>query len=323
MDFKATLHELEESRGRRYSKHAEDFADWLRESEHYSVDVLEAQSGHIKAYLRHLKNEGAYLTEGEAGYASTTLHLALVALSQFYQTADDFGEEVENPADDVSVTDLDGIRKIQSLKSEKIRGKHVVLSDEEIKSLINHAPAPALRNELIIKLMLQTACRRGEMTHIRLQDVNRESRKIKIFGEKTDDYRIVKYQNALKPLMRQWIDVDRRAYSSAETSDYLFCSRQSGQLSSYQMGETVKKAADNAEIQEVLGYNSAGQPVHRITSHALRSTALTRLLNEGMSTLHLREYAGHAQVSQVEEYLSPTDDEVLEAVDSAGEAFDY
>ena len=323
MDIDGAIHELERSRGRRYAKHAEDFRAWLDDSETYDVSVFEASAGHVKAYLRHLRDEGAYLQEGGRGYAPTTLHLALVALSQLYQTAGDFGGEVDNPCEDVTVTDLDGIRKVQSRKSEAIRGKHVVLDDEEIRALCDNVPAPALRNELLIKLMLQTACRRGEIRHIRLQDIDRSSRKVKIFGEKTDEYRIVRYQNSLKPLMSQWIDVDRKAYAVAETSEYLFPSRQSEQISTDRIGYIVKQAAKNAGIQEVLDHNAAGQPIHRITSHALRSTALTRLLNEGMSTRHLQEYAGHSQVSQTEEYLNPTDEEVLDALDESGDAFDF
>lgn len=323
MDLNGVIQQLERSRGKRYAKHAQDFRAWLEDHETYNVSVFEASAGHIKAYLGHLRDEGAYLQDGGRGYAPTTIHLALVALSQLYQTAGDFGREVENPCEDVTVTDLDGIRKVQSRKSEAIRGKHVVLDDKEIRALCENVPAPVLRNELLIKLMLQTACRRGEMRHIRLQDIDRSSRKIKIYGEKTDDYRIVRYQNSLKPLMSQWIDVDRKAYSVAEMSEYLFPSRQSEQISTDRIGYVIKQAAKNAGIQQVLDHNAAGQPIHRITSHTLRSTALTRLLNEGMSTRHLQEYAGHSQVSQTEEYLNPTDDEVLDAVDQNKKAFDF
>jgi integrase/recombinase XerD len=323
MDLDGVIHELERSRGRRYAKHAEDFRAWLEDHEMYDIGVLDVSEGHIKAYLRYLRDKGSYLQEGQHGYASTTIHLALVALSQLYQTASDFGDEVDNPCEDVTVTDLDGIRKVQSRKSKAIRNKHVVLDDDEIRALCENVPAPALRNELLIKLMLQTACRRGEIRHIRLQDINRNDRKIKIYGEKTDDYRIVQYQNSLKPLMSQWIDVDRKAYAVADTSPYLFPSRQSEQISTDRIGYIVKQAAKNANIQEVLDYNAAGQPMHRITSHVLRSTALTRLLNEGMSTRHLQEYAGHSQVSQTEEYLNPTADEVLDAVERNQDAFDF
>lgn len=331
MDINGAIHELERSRGRRYAKHAEDFRAWLVDHETYDVSVFEASTGHVKAYLQHLRDEGAYLQEHEddkeleelQGYAPTTLHLTLVALSQLYQTACDFGTEVDNPCEDVTVTDLEGIGKIQSRKSQSIRGKHLVLDDEEISALCENVPAPALRNELLIKLMLQTACRRGEIRHIRLQDIDRSSRKIKIYGEKTDDYRTVRYQNSLKPLLSQWIDVDRKAYAVAETSEYLFPSRQSDQISTDQIGYIVKQAAENAGIQEELDYNAAGQPIHRITTHVLRSTALTRLLNEGMSTRHLQEYAGHSQVSQTEEYLNPTDEEVLDAIDENNAAFNF
>jgi len=323
MDLDGAIHELERSRGKRYSTHAEDFRAWLADHETYDVAVFEASAGHIKSYLRHLRDKGTYLQDGERGYAPTTLHLALVALSQLYQTASDFGGEVDNPCEDVTVTDLDGIRKIQSRKSEAIRGKHVVLDDEEIRALCENVPAPALRNELLIKLMLQTACRRGEMRHIRLQDIDRSSRKIKIYGEKTDEYRNVRYQNSLKPFMSQWIDVDRKSYAAAEKSEYLFPSRQSDQISTDRIGYIVRQAAKNAGIQKELDQNAAGQPIHRVTSHVLRSTALTRLLNEGMSTRHLQEYAGHSQVSQTEEYLNPTDEEVLDALDESREAFDF
>jgi integrase/recombinase XerD len=323
MEVDSVILELERSRGRRYAKHAEDYRAWLKDHETYSVAVSEASEGHIRAYLRQLRDEGAYLQDGDRGYAPTTIHLALVALSKFYQTADDFGGETENPCEDVTVTDLDGIRKVQSRKSKAIRGKHVILDDDEIRALCENVPAPALRNELIIKLMLQTACRRGEVRHIRLQDIDRDTRKIRVYGEKTDDYRVVRYQSRLKPLMAQWIDVDRNAYAVAEKSPYLFPSRQSEQISTDRLNNIVTQSARNAGIQEVLDHNAAGQPIHRITCHALRSTALTRLLNEGMSTRHLQQYAGHSKVSQTEEYLNPTDEEVLDAIDENQGAFNF
>jgi hypothetical protein len=42
-----------------------------------------------------------------------------------------------------------------------------------------------------------------------------------------------------------------------------------------------------------------------------------------MSTRHLQQYAGHSQVSQTEEYLNPTDEEVLDAIDENRDAFDF
>ena len=323
MEIDGVLLELERSRGQRYAQHVKDFRSWLSDHETYSVSLTDVSEGHVRAYLRHLQDEGAYLQDGDRGYAPTTIHLALVAISKFYQTAADFGGDLSNPCEDVTVTDIDGIRKVQSRKSKAIRGKHVILDDDEIRALCDNVPAPALRNELIIKIMLQTACRRGEITHIRLKDIDRSSRKIKIFGEKTDDYRLVRYQNRLKPLMSQWIDVDRNTYAVAEKSPYLFPSRQSEQISTDRLNYIVTQSAKNAGIQEVIDHNAAGQPIHRITCHALRSTALTRLLNEGMSTRHLQQYAGHSQVSQTEEYLNPTDDDVLDAIDESKDAFRF
>lgn len=49
-------------------------------------------------------------------------------MSQFYQTTSDFGGETDNPCENVTVTSLDGIRKIQFRKSKAIRGKHVILN---------------------------------------------------------------------------------------------------------------------------------------------------------------------------------------------------
>ena len=87
---------------------------------------------------------------------------------------------------------------------------------------------PTLRNELIIRLMWQTGVRKTELIDIELDHLDRDSREIRIWTNKSKQRRTVHYRRSLGVLLDRWIDRGHRAsYVPAESSEYLFVTERS------------------------------------------------------------------------------------------------
>lgn len=63
-----------------------------------------------------------------------------------------------------------------------------------------------------------------------------------------------------------------------------------------QIQEIVKKHAEEAGVQDVLGKTADGKKFHKVTPHALRHTFATHLLNEGMRVEHVKKLMGHKKL---------------------------
>lgn len=186
---------------------------------------------------------------------------------------------------------------------------------DEKEMMAEHAPSPELRNELIIRLLWQTGTRRQELSDVKIDDIDREERSIRVHSSKTEKHRTVYYQPNLDFLIEQWLDAGfRDSYRPAADSPYFFVTLRSEKLSSHAINEVVKKAAENAGIQEVLYVDGGGQNRHRITAHAMRhGHAVQALKSDGITIREVQKHLGHESIDQTEKYLRLIEEDVREA----------
>jgi integrase/recombinase XerD len=246
------------------------------------------------------------------------------ALSKFYRYMSRNDRIETDPMQGVPWKDIGvaGNRTRKEIESDDEERVHP-LTAEEVKQLIKNVSDPKIRNEWVIRIRGQTEIRAGELSHVKLDDIDRDERTIDVRVSKSQP-RTVKYQPSLATTLNLWIDGGHRGvYSTAKDSDYLLVTRKKEQMSNGLINKVVKKAAENAEIQESLYEDAKGDTRYRITSHSLRHTfavmALRPKVGEGSMNLpYLRDMMGHSDISTTQKYLKYLKDDALLSMERNG-----
>lgn len=288
------------------------FEGWVRDAE--PGDVLDVGRNDIEDYIYWLAGEG---------YAPGTVYKKYYSVYTLYDDLAGRGEIDENPTENVEPKDYKGVMNTGTRKSEVTHEELTAITPEEKELLVEHAPTPKLRNELVLRLLWQTSVRQGELASVRLTDIDRENHSIRIRATKTHRNRLVGYQPSLDVLMNRWLDGGGRAsYKYAHETDengnkYLLLSERNPKMKA-ELNKIVKKAADNARIQEVLYTDQRGNPQHRITAHSFRHGSAVQCLRNGMNIRQLQLHLGHENIETTKRYLQMTQDEVVNAVHAYG-----
>lgn len=284
-----------ESTAARYASCLRKFAAWL-EDRGESFDSVTVET--VEDFLFWLQDEE---------YAERTQNVYRSAILAFYD--DKVGKD-ENPAREVDFGR--GQWQTKTRKQRELRQEVEYLSVDEVKELVEHVPKPQVRNRLIVRLLFATGVRASELVNIRLQDIDRQNRTIRIYTQKSDEYRVVGYQPALSRLMSVWLDVQRPVKLYAEESPYLFPTDNSERLSIETLGYVVTTAAENAGLQEVL-YESKSGSRNKITVHTLRHSFAVNAIKNGMPLPLLKEALGHSDIDITQIYLEVTGKDVEDA----------
>ncbi|MFD1644658.1 tyrosine-type recombinase/integrase [Haloarchaeobius litoreus] len=266
--------------------------------------------------LRTLDLEDYFLEQMEQGYAPNTIASRYESVRALFNRLSGRFEAIEeNPFEDLERKEF----------VEKDTKKHnnadlVYVTPDEKEAMCENAPAPRLRNELIIRLMWQTGIRKVELNEIELDDLDREERRIEVWSNKSKEWRSVFYQPSLDILLDQWLDNGHRdSYMPAASSPYLFVTERSEQLhDSTVTDKVVKPAAEAAGIQEVMYQDQGGCKRYRVTPHALRHGHAVTALKSDIDVRRVQQHLGHSSLDITMEYLQFIDEDVKEAYDRFG-----
>lgn len=290
------------------------FSQWWHENRDGSP--TEAETMDLIAFLQH---------ESDRGLAPSSLQTRKSQLSVLYDAFVDFDafDVTENPLDDIDVgryVDDYGSTTSKEIYSENGDGI-VYLTRDETQKLRENVPAPKVRNELLVKLMIQTGARRNEITTLQIDDVDREENTVKLRDDKTGNVRTVPF-NDLSPELGAWLNRYRHGYKTARDSDRLFLSNEAGELSPQRINSIVREAAENAGIQSTMYTDAMGRERYRVTAHALRHTYAVRLVEQDVSIRMLQELLGHSDISMTQVYLKVGSDEAVDAYRDANVTFE-
>lgn len=173
------------------------------------------------------------------------------------------------------------------------------LSIEEVKKLLNSTiyslssksssfkKFESIRDIAIIDLLISTGIRIGELSSIKLEDINLYDKTILIHGKGRKQRFIYISSNDTFNNIIKWLNLRSKSLCNV---DNLFINRYGNSLSIYGIEDIFYKYRDIANI------NSSATP------HYLRHTFATNLLSNGADIRSVQEILGHSNISTTEIY---------------------
>ncbi len=160
-----------------------------------------------------------------------------------------------------------------------------ILSEEEVTRLLN--ANDNLKHKAILMLIYSSGLRLGEVTNLQLTDIQSGIKRILVRGAKgkKDRYTLLS-EKALK-ILREYAKVYRPVY-------WLFEGQTGGQYSERSVQEIFIKAKIKAKINQ------------HATTHWLRHSFATHLLEKGVDLRYIQELLGHESSKTTEIYTHIT-----------------
>lgn len=181
---------------------------------------------------------------------------------------------------------LGGQRKIYLVERPR-REKTLpeVLSEKEIAEVI--ATVSNIKHKAIIMLIYSSGLRLGELVNIKLTDVDSERMQLFVRQSKGRKDRYTSLSRKILPVLRQY-------YMEYKPKEWLFEGTKGGQYSTSSVQMLVKEAYKNAGIKK------------KATTHTLRHSFATHLLENGTDLRYIQSLLGHGSSKTTEIYTHIT-----------------
>mgnify|MGYP000299872967 CR=1 FL=1 len=187
--------------------------------------------------------------------------------------------------------------KIQNPKKDLYLPKF--LNDKELNkifSVCNSNNPTEERDTLIIELLYATGVRVSELVNIKIKDINREEKLIKVLG-KGNKERMVIYNNHTKKALDTYLK-DGYNYFNKKSSEYLILNKNGNKLSERYIREIINKKVSQASLDI------------KISPHTLRHTFATDILENGADLMTVKELLGHESLNTTSIYTHITNEQI-------------
>ena len=192
------------------------------------------------------------------------------------------------------------------------------ITSEEVYLLFQNFKRP--RDYLMAYFAVATGARNSDIRTLRLEDIDYDELEIYIPNPKNSRPYSIPVSRELASKLKKWERTGREGYATAESSKYVFPSKQGDLIkSSSSFNTIVVQAAKRAGIQEIIGTrvridsqdlrNEQRQEIYRVTVHTLRHTCLTMLKKAGVPPEARRKMANHKDIETTEDYTHDDDDD--------------
>lgn len=190
------------------------------------------------------------------------------------------------------------------------------LTEDEYRILLDNINTKyPHRDYLIIRAFVELGCRPSELRNIKKENLDLDNRSVWIKGKKGSNSRIVYFSEIFKAKLKAWLGEHRNKFKIASKSDYLLTSERSPQISQQAINKTIKKVAEDADLQTVYAHRADGDKLHSVTATTLRHSYATLRLQDGpgseqMDPKTLSKLMGHTQIeeSTTSAYINPRKD---------------
>lgn len=278
----------------------EDFLSHLARERQLSPNTL-------KAYERDLRQMSDFLTEylGRSDWSWSDEDVDRLAVRGFMGWLDRQGLAKRTVARKLSAArsffrflhvedrvEADPTRGVRAPKVEKRLPGH--LSEGDIRDVFEEAEGRAEQNTLggtrellIIELLYGSGLRLGELHEVDMQAIDRSSKLVRVVGKGRKERIVPITDSALRALARY---EPRRLEVRARGEDALLLNARGGRLS-------------RRSIQAAVGSCfEAAAGARGLSSHALRHSFATHLLDAGADLIAVKELLGHVSLSTTQIY---------------------
>ncbi len=185
------------------------------------------------------------------------------------------------------------------------------LSEEQIKILIKHTDK--LRDKVIIKLLAYCGLRRFELAKIRIEEINFETKKIRILGKKSIDRLATLFSDQLIEDLKLYVQYvlgnPRQGYLFPAVSSL----NREGHISTTEINRIVAKAGNQAQLHNPI------PGLKNINPHILRHSCARILKDRGLSLEVVQKVLGHLSYKTTMDLygtksITEMDDELKEKV---------
>ena len=259
------------------------FAKWFKESgrEYFDRETLEAYISYI-SYDKHKWDDHPTNPTGEAGLSARSVNNTTRNLKIFFNFLVKERYLSSNPLDAIRYQPLDD-------------NEFQAFSEEQVKALLkapNRRTYTGYRDYVMMLVLLDTGLRIGEMTSLKVSDIDFQLRQITVRWEiaKTNKTRIVPISDQVAKELHGLID-----YCGLETDDYLWLTQFGERYLGDQFAKMLKKYAERAGVTGV-----------RCSPHTFRHTFAIMYLLNGGDPFSLQKILGHSSMDMVMVYLRLT-----------------
>lgn len=253
------------------------FARWHADVRGAASSLLELTPDDIREYRRHMQTS--------EGWSPATINRRLQAVRKFYSFAMETGRTESNPAS--------GVQLIPKPAPDPPRA----LDPQEVTSLLaavqGGRPSLVKRDYAIVQLLLQTGIKLGELTRLRLSDVQLRANGVGslLVGEGDDSKcRRIPLNPMACAALRDYL----RVRPPSASTENLFLSQE---------GSCISKRT----VQRLIRVYTQAADLEGVSAHTLRHTfAVSTLANTGDISLVSR-LLGHRCLETTAKYLATCD----------------
>jgi len=232
------------------------------------------------------------------GLHAKTLRHELAAVKMYYEWLLESGQRIDHPCRTLVLRDaVDRQIRLDELYTR-----------EQLEDLISSYkaadPLNQRRGEVVIGLLINQALTAGEVTRLRIGDVDLEAGTVYVgAGGKTAERTLALKASQVLALWR-YIEEDRSRYVSmatarGERTDWLLFDTRGGQLDGGQLNRLINRGRSKAD---------------RLRPQKIRQTVIAELVAAGHDVRIVQAFAGHRRSSATEQYKRTGLEELAEAV---------
>ncbi len=231
---------------------------------------------------------------GTGPYRDTSIRRKVAALKVFFRYLEEQGIVNESPARMLKIKRPVENRVPTILSAREIRALLEAPKQQivDMTSVRDQSPGGrnryfcAIRDNMILELLLSTGIRIGELVALNVSDVDHDKQQVQITGRATRG-RLVALNTDVVATMGTYLELrgERRLENEA-----LFVGRSGTRLTIYSIENIFKKHVRLAEIKR------------HITPHSLRHTMAAMLVSSGTDIHQVQEILGHASILSTQVY---------------------
>jgi integrase/recombinase XerD len=190
-----------------------------------------------------------------------------------------------------------------------VKHKPEPLTDEEVKRILDvsskNMTKRGRRDHLILRLLVKTGARLGELQRIRPKDVDFGTKTIYIYKAKYDSRREVPFDTMTSTLLSYWLS----DHPDLKKSDSIWTTNKGAPLSVAQIKRIPAKYAKIAGIQKV------------VSCHSFRHFFCTKLLRDDVNPYKVKSLMGHGNFNATDQYANIVSNDARKDYDKSMEGW--